>query len=140
MVGCPVNIVACHQEIANRAGTIPELHTFGYPADAIVPDTFEVNLPESINLDETYGRGKVLVTTTANLMVGRKQDRSSTERLLRYFTPGERDLVAAIERGDAHTCDWFNVPSVVFAVFPVGGVEYLGAHLTITYVGSREGT
>ena len=132
-----MNLADVMEQISDQAATISGLNCFPYPPDSISPPTFEVNLPESIDFDQTYVRGTDAVTLTANVLVGRASHRAAVLNLAPYVAgSGSSSIKAVLEAGTYTAFDTIHVSQVDFAIFPYGAVEYLGAQFTINITGS----
>lgn len=131
-----MNIVDVMQQISDRAGTIADLNCFPYPPDKLHPPAFEVNFPEPIDWDETYGGGKAKITLTANLLMGRQQDRSAWKNIGLYVGPsGAKSIKAVLESGTYTAFDTLLAKRIEFAIFPVAENRFLGAEFTLQITG-----
>lgn len=137
-----MNIYAVYVEVAEAVRSIPSLKAHPFPADAITPDAFEMNLPEHIDYlsmgDASVPRGKTRLSVGANLFVGRLGDREAARRLLQYTQDeGPRSIELTINSHKFDTCDFVKVVSSDFGQFPVGAVTYLGATFTLDIMGRK---
>lgn len=132
-----MNLADVLQELADQADTIVGLQCFAYPPDKVVPPTFYPNLPESIDFDETYQRGTDTLTLTADLLVGRANDRAAVAQLAPFVDgSGDASIKAVLEAGVYTTFHTIAVRSVEFGIFPVASISHLGGRFTIDITGS----
>lgn len=132
-----MNLADVMQQLADRADTIPGLRCFAYPPNKITPPAFEVDLPERVNFDGTYGRGLDFIRLTANVLVSRANDRASVVEIVPYIAgSGPKSIKEVLESGEYTAMDVVHIPECEFAIFPVAGNTYLGAQFTIDITGS----
>lgn len=131
-----MNLADVLQELADQADTITGIQCFAYPPDKVVPPTFYPNLPEQIDFDDTYQRGTDTLTLTADLLVGRSNDRAAVAQLAPYVSgSGEQSVKAVLEAGTYTAFNTIHVRSVEFGIFPVASVDHLGGRFTIDITG-----
>ncbi|HEV2784694.1 MAG TPA: hypothetical protein VGX25_35365 [Actinophytocola sp.] len=134
-----MNLVDVAQQLADRAKTLGQLNTFPHPADAIVPDALEIELPEEIDFDGTYGRGMDSVELTVNVLVGKIGDAASARRLMAYLSgSGPRSIKQVLETGNYTAMDEVHVSRARTAGISVAGQTYLGGQFTVQVVGQGE--
>jgi hypothetical protein len=134
-----MNLVDVAQQLADRAKTLGRLNTFPHPADAIVPDALEIELPDVIAFDSTYARGMDEIELTVNVLVGKIGDAASARRLMAYLSgSGPRSIKQVLETGNYTAMDSVHVTRAKTAGISVGGQIFLGGQFTVQVVGQGE--
>jgi len=128
-----MNLASLMQEIATRLGTVPGLRIHAQPPKTITPPAAIVSYPESVQYDQTYGRGMTRVEALKVwLVVGIVTDRAGRDSLSEYVSDeGEKSIKLCLEDYEGETWDDLTVASVEFDVVTIAGVDYMAAGLTI---------
>lgn len=127
-----MNLAPIMDEIAQRLKTIGGLRVSAQPPKSISPPAAIVSYPDSVDYDQTYGRGMTNVTgLKVWLVVGNVTDRSARDALAEYVSDtGPKSVKSALE-GAAAAWDDLHVVSAEFDVLTIAGVDYIAAGLTI---------
>lgn len=134
-----MDLAAVMQEIADQIDTIPELRTFGYPADSIQPPAAVVSYPEGITFDSTYARGMDEITLPVIVLVGRVSDRASRDQISAYANgSGAKSIKQVVESGTYTAFDTVRVVNAVFDIVSIASVDHLAATFSLDIAG--EGT
>lgn len=127
-------------EVAAVLGTIAGLRVTPQPPDSITPPAAWLEYPQSMDFDETYGRGVDRIPDwEVFVVVGPVTKRSARESVYQYASAtGSASLKTVLEAHAWTECDWLRVVSVEFGYTTVGAVDYVGArfHLDIAGQGS----
>jgi hypothetical protein len=124
-------------DLGAALGTITGLRVFPYWADKIVPPAAIVGFPESIDYDETMGRGADHLQLPVIVVVARRDGRSSRPRLTKYVAGTGTDSVkAAIEAYAATAYHSARVERVEFGTPTIAGVEHLAATFSVDVIGA----
>jgi hypothetical protein len=128
-------------DLGAALGTITGLRVFPYWADKIVPPAAIVGFPESIDYDETMGRGADHLQLPVIVVVARRDGRSARgRRLTKYVAGTGTDSVkAAIEAYAATAYHSARVERVEFGTATVAGVEHLSATFDVDVIGPGSG-
>lgn len=135
-----MNVQDVMDEIGEKLAAIPQLRVYPYNVDKIPPPGAIVGFPETIDYDETYGRGSDSLTVPVWVMVSRANAQSAGAQLAAYLDgSGERSVKAAVDRTNTNTyssCDTVTVTTAKIGAYTSGGVELIGAEFTVTVTGS----
>lgn len=102
-----------------------------------IPPAAYVSYPDSIDYDQTYGRGSDAMDLQAVLIVGQTVHRSTRRQLAAYCDGNGSESVKTVLEGFTYqTCDSVTVPSVDFDVVRLGAIDYMAAMFAIHVVGS----
>lgn len=131
MAACDVRAV--REGIETNLQAITGLRTTSIVPDNVSPPVAIVAFPESINYDDTFGRGADRLSVLVHVLVGKVSDRAANTALDAYLSGGEGGIKAAIEAditldGAARTC---RVVEAETNVMVVGAQEYLAATFTV---------
>lgn len=127
-------------EIAAVLDTIPQLNTFPYWAKKVPVPGVTVGLPESIEYDQTYGRGLDKMTVPLLVLVGLVSDRASAKELGAYMDgEGARSFKAVLNGHIWTSCDDVFVASCQPDTYSSGGVALLGAEFKVDVYGQGQG-
>jgi hypothetical protein len=134
-----VRLLAVTKEIAARAGRLPGVKAFHYPASSITPVAFEILLPDDHRTDLAFGSGVTEYLLYGNLYVAKNHDQGAYERLYEFVSDsGPLSVMEAVNDtgpGSYASCSTVNVAGVDYGVFPIAGVSYLGARFEIQVTG-----
>jgi hypothetical protein len=125
-------------EVARVLRRITGLRVTAYPPATVSPPAGYVSYPQSIDFDETYGRGEDRFVDLPIVLVASKvTDRTARDTVTAWAAgDGEKSVKAAMEAWPWRTCDDLTVTSVEFDVEMIAGVPYLAAMFKATVVGS----
>jgi hypothetical protein len=116
--------------------TIDGLRVFPYWADKITPPAAIVGFPESLDFDETMGRGLDRMDIPVIVLVARRDGRSTRGRLTRYVAgSGDESVKAAVEGYAATAYQSARVERVEFGAATVAGIEHLSATFSVDVIG-----
>ena len=124
-------------ELTARLDTITGLRCFGYPPATVVPPAAIVSYPESIEFDQTYGRGMDRISAWPVLIVvGKATDRSAREKVYGYAAAtGATSVKAVLESGTYTSFDTIRVVDASFDVVTIAGNDYISALFTLDIAG-----
>lgn len=118
-------------------GDITGLRVFDYPPETLSGPGGYVSYPESIDFDQTYGRGSDrIVGLPIVLLVGKATTRSARDTVSSWSGGGGELSVKA--RFEAHrwtSCDDLTIASVKFDTEEIGAIPYLAAIFTADAMG-----
>lgn len=123
-----MDLDAVMQEIATRLDTIAGLRVYGYPTDTVQPPAAVVGYPESIDFDQTYGRGVDTIALPVVVVVGKVYDRATRDALSKYCDGAGAASLKAVLEPDPHTAfNTVRVARVEFDVVTYNGIDYAAA-------------
>jgi hypothetical protein len=127
-------------EVASVLGQITGLRVFAYPAPTLTPPAGYVSYPQSIDFDETYGRGEDDFTDLPMVLLAGEATARPTRDVVAAWASGDgpKSVKRAMEAHTWTTCDDLTVTSCEFDVETIGGVPYLAAMFKATVVGPGE--
>lgn len=126
-------------ELGTQLETIDGLRVYRYPPDNVQVPAAVLDLPSSIQFDQTYGRGMDRLTLALDVLVGRVHDRSTRGLILPYFDgSGDRSIKQVTEAGTYTAFDSIRVDAAddPFAVWTFAAVEYLAGSFTLDIAGA----
>jgi hypothetical protein len=137
-----VNLADVQDEIAAQLSTIDGLRVTVDPPDKIQPPAAIVAMPDTLDFDQTYGRGSDRMALPVVVLVSGTVSRVARKTLAAYCDgSGAKSLKAVLEADDAGytAMDSIVVTGIEFDVYQNGGVDYPAAifNLDITGRGSR---
>lgn len=132
-----MNLARVMQEVADAVDEIGGLRTFGYPVGTLVAPGAIVTYPESIDYDQTYGRGLDKITGLPLwVLVGQVKDKAARDRAGEYAAgTGARSIKQRLEGRAWVSLDSLFVRQCRFDTVTEAGVDYLAALFTIDIVG-----
>lgn len=134
-----MNLVDVADQLAAAAGTVGGLRVYPRPGPRINSPALVVGLPESVEFDQTYGRGFDALSLVLFILVARTSDRAAGGELLAYLSgAGAKSIKAAVEAGEYTACDDVRVVSAAVGAITHDGVEYLGATFDIRIMGKGD--
>lgn len=125
----------------NGAATIEQvgiggLRTYAYPTDSIAVPAAVIAFPESLEYDQTYGRGSDRMTLPLHVLVGRVSDRTAQDDLGAFADgSGAESVKQVLENGSYTALDSLRVMDAQFGTFTVNGIDYLGATFRVDVFG-----
>jgi hypothetical protein len=135
-----MNLDAVMDEAATVLTEITGLRVFGYPEATITPPAGYVSYPQSVDFDETYGRGEDRFTDLPMVLLAGDPTQSRTRDTISAWASGDgpQSVKAHMESHTWTSCDDLTVTSCEFDVETIAGVPYLAAMFKATVVGSGE--
>lgn len=125
-------------EVAQVVREISGLQTvLAYPPEKIVPPAGYVSYPESIDFDQTYGRGEDRITNLPIVLLASKVTSSTARDTVAAWAAGDgpKSIKKHLDAHEWQTCDDLLVTECRFDVERIGGVNYLAAIFKATVVG-----
>jgi hypothetical protein len=134
-----MNVTDVSEELAAKLRQITNLRVTAYHPDKVnVPAAFP-DLPETVDYDQTYGRGLDAMTVPIIVMVGRVNDRASHEALQAYMDGfGPRSIKANVDSAagnDYISCHDVCVQSCTPMIYTSNGINYLAAEFPTRVIG-----
>lgn len=127
-------------EVAKVVQEITGLRVTGWPPQSLSAPAGFVSYPQSVDFDETYGRGSDQFTDLPIVLVAEKvTERSARDRVGGWASgDGSKSVKRAMEAHTWTTCDHVIVTSCEFDVETIAGTPYLAALFKATVVGPGE--
>jgi len=127
-------------EVAAALANITRLRVFAFPPQSLTPPAGYVSYPQSVDFDQTYGRGEDQITDLPIVLVGSKvTDRAARDLVAAWASgDGEQSVKAALEAWSWTSCDDLTVTSCEFDVETIAGTPYLAVMFKATAVGPGE--
>lgn len=131
---------AVMDEAAQVLSQISGLRVTAYPPESLSAPAGYLSYPQSIDFDETYGRGEDRFTDLPMVLVADKVTvRSARDRVAAWAAgDGPQSVKRAMEAHTWTSCDDLTVTSCEFDVETIAGVPYLAAMFKATVVGPGE--
>jgi hypothetical protein len=131
---------AVMDEAAKVLSGITGLRVAAYPAPTVTPPAGYVSYPQSIDLDETFGRGEDRFTDLPMVLLAGDPTESRTRDTIAAWASGSgpQSVKAHMEAHAWTSCDDLTVTQVEFDVETIAGVPYLAAMFKATVVGPGE--
>lgn len=135
-----MDLGAVMDEVATALTQITGLNVFAYPVGTLTAPAGYVSYPQSIDFDETYGRGSDRFTDLPIvLVVGKPNEKSSRDKVAAWGSgDGPESLKRQMEEHTWTTCDDLTVTSCEFDLEMIAGNPYLAAMFKATVVGPGE--
>jgi hypothetical protein len=135
-----VKLDAVMDEAAAVLRQISGVNVFAYPPGSLTAPAGYVSYPQSIDFDETYGRGEDRFTDLPLvLLAGKATDRAARDTVTAWVAgDGPKSVKARMEAHAWESCDDLTVTSCEFDVEMIAGVPYLAAMFKATVVGAGE--
>jgi hypothetical protein len=135
-----MNLATVADEVATVLDTIAGLRVTGHPPASISPPAGWVDYPQSLDFDETYGRGMDRIRDwQVFVVVGRATERTARDRVYEYASAtGSKSVKAVLEAHTYTSLATLRVASAEFGFVDVAGVDYVGVtfHLDIAAQGT----
>lgn len=127
-------------EVAGVISELSGLNVHPWPVPTLTPPAGYVSYPQSIDYDQTYGRGEDGMTDLPIVLVAGDPTEKSTRDLVTAWSDGDgpTSLKRAFEAHTWTSCDHVQVVSVEFDIETIGGVPYLCALFKASVTGSGE--
>ncbi len=132
-----MNLAAVMDEIAQVVGRIARLNLTAWPAASITPPAGYVSYPQSIDFDESYGRGEDRFTGLPITLLAQSVTERSARDLAAKWAAGDgaQSVKAHMEAHSWKTCDDVTVTSCEFDIEKIGAASYLAVTFRATVVG-----
>lgn len=127
-------------EVAQTLAQITGLRVLDYPPEGLSPPAGYVSYPQSINFDETYGRGEDRFTDLPIVLVASNVTTRAARDTASGWSSGDgpKSVKRAMEAHTWTTCDDLTVTSVEFDIERFAGGPYLAVMFKATVVGPGE--
>jgi hypothetical protein len=125
-------------QVALAFGEITGLNAYAWPKAKISPPAVVLTYPESVDYDQTYGRGEDMITDLpVQVIIGRPTDRDTREKAAQYADGDGPASVKTYVEGYAYTaCDDVQVVRAEFEVVSIGEIPYLAVTFSCNVTGS----
>lgn len=135
-----MNLGDVMDELARAMTAITGVTVHPFPPGSISGPTAYVAYPQSVNYDQSYGRGEDEIADLPVVFLRpRPTDQSTRDQAAKWASgSGEQSVKAAAEAWDWKTCDDLTINSVEFDVWEVAGVPYLALMFVTTVSGPGE--
>ena len=131
-----MNLADVMDQVGERADTIAGLRVFRYPPPKLTPPGAWVDYPDTVEFDQTYGRGLDRMTLPFVVVVGKVSDRAAQNQLGAYCDgDGEKSIKAVLESGSYTAFDELHVRKIEFDPMTVAANVYMGALFTLDISG-----
>ena len=125
-----MNVHDVMTEVATALATIGTLtgRTYPYNANRVTPPAAVVDLPESVDYDQTYGRGADMIKLPFFVVISNINDATASTALGGYLSGSGATSVKQHVEAYAYTaCDSVVVTHAEVAVMTIAASQYLGA-------------
>jgi hypothetical protein len=135
-----MNLDDVMDEVAAVLAQISGLRVHAYPPDSLTDPAGYVSYPQSVDFDQTYGRGEDQFTDLPMVLVAsRVTDRAARTTVSRWAAgSGAQSVKAHMEAHTWQSCDDLTVTSCEFDIETIAGQPYLAAVFKATVVGPGE--
>lgn len=125
-------------EIGLVVGQLTGLEAFSWPAADVPGQAVLVSYPESIDFDQTYGRGEDTITDLPVMVViGQPTERETREQAAKWTDgDGVTSVKTVLEAHTWQSCDDVQVVDAKFVVIAIAGVPYLSIMFSCNITGS----
>lgn len=132
-----MDLNAVMDEIGARLEAIDELNVFDYPVATVMPPAAILSYPDSIDYDQTGGRGMDVIRDLPLIIVdGKANEREARDRIAAYTAgTGPRSVKAILESGTYASCTDVHVKNAEFDVIKIGSIDYIAALFTLDIAG-----
>jgi hypothetical protein len=132
-----MNLTDVMDEVAAAVDEITGLRMFAYPPGSLVAPAGAVSYPDSIDYDQTYGRGVDRISALPVIVVvGKATERAARNSVSAYTAGGgDRSVKAHLEGRAWTSCDDVSVTTARFDVYTIAGVDYLAALFSLDIIG-----
>ncbi len=134
-----VNLAETMDEIGERLEEIETLRTkpWGPVKSAQALPLAIVHLPETIDPDQTYGRGMDSMEISVTIVVGYNSDRIARDQLSAFCSGvGDKSVILKLRNTVWHTCHTVSVGRIRFGTMKINGKDLIGAAFTLNVTGS----
>lgn len=132
-----MDLYAVAEEIRTTLATITGLRVPPWGIEAVQVPAALVTLPEQVDFDETYGRGKDRYPDLqVVILVGVPEERASLKALAAYVAgSGAKSVKAVLEARTWTTCESVRAVSCDFPRATYAGTPYLAAAFHLDIIG-----
>lgn len=132
-----MDLEAVSEEIRTALGGITGLRVPVWGVGEVQAPAAVVTLPESVDFDETYGRGKDRYPDLqVVVLVGSPEERASIKALAKYVAgSGAKSIKAVLEAYTWTTCESVRVTGADFPRATFAGTPYLAAAFHLDIIG-----
>lgn len=132
-----MDLYAVAEEIRTTLATITGLRVPPWGVEAVQVPAALVTLPEQVDFDETYGRGKDRYPDLqVVILVGVPEERASLKALAAYVAgSGAKSVKAVLEARAWTTCESVRAVSCDFPRATYAGTPYLAAAFHLDIIG-----
>lgn len=124
------------QEIADVAGKVPGLHTYGWPTDEATPPAAWPTYPTKMDPLAAFRQGTVRWECGLWVAVGRVWDRATRDQLSDFTADdGPQSIVAQILAHDWQACSYATPGEWVIDAINLAGVDLMAALLPLDIAG-----
>ncbi|GIH07497.1 hypothetical protein Rhe02_55640 [Rhizocola hellebori] len=129
MGGSLMDLASVMDELAVRLRSISGLQVFEWPVSPVTPPAALLTYPDSIDFDETYGRGMDRMRALPLVVIGGKPTTIDARNMLSALTAGsgERSIKAVLESGTYTAFDEIRVAKWEFDVIEIAANPYMAA-------------
>jgi len=133
----PIRLADVMKEVAEALNEITGLRVTDYPPENLHPPAGYVSYPESIDYDESYGRGEDRFTGLPIVLLTSSVTTTAARDMASGWSSGDgpKSVKRAMEARSWTTCDDLTVTSVEFGIERFAGGEYLAVMFKATVVG-----
>lgn len=130
-----MNIATVLSQLASQLATITGLQVYTYPPDSITAPAAAM-WPETIDYDQTYGRGVDRMTVHLRVLTGRIDDETAWSKVAEWASgSGTGSVKTVLESGTYSAFDYVHVVDAAFGEFTSAGISYLAAQFTLDIAG-----
>lgn len=108
-----------------------------YPPAKITPPAAIIAFPDSVDFDQTYGRGMDRITIPVIVVAGNVSVRAARDRIVAFCNgSGSKSVKTALDGGTYTACDTVTVNSAELDIFTMSGIDYISATFEVDVTGS----
>lgn len=135
-----MNLSAVMEEIADKLGKFTGINIFDYPTDSISTPAGIISYPESIDYDQTYGRGEDIFRSLPVYMVTDRADSKSARiQAGKWTNPvGNESVKKYLDNASYNSCDDIQVVNATFDIVTIAGIDYLAVVFILDVTGEGE--
>lgn len=128
------------EEIGDKLKAFTGHNIFDYPIDSVTPPAGIVSYPESIQYDQTYGRGEdVFVGLPVYMVTGRVDSKDARNQVSEWTDPTSgRSVKRYLDTESYNYCDSIQVVSATFDVMTIANIDYLVVIFELNVSGEGE--
>lgn len=132
-----MNLNDVMDEVGQAMESITGLRVFPFPGASITPPAGYVSYPQSVDYDETYGRGVDQITDLSIVLLAGDVYTKQARDLVAEWASGNgpKSVKKAIESWPWSSCDDVTITSCEFDGETISGVLYLAANFKATITG-----
>lgn len=125
-------------EIGLVVAQLVKLEAFAWPVADLPGRSVIVSYPESVDFDQTYGRGEDTITDLpVSVLIGEPTERTTRDEAAKWADgDGVTSVKRTLEDHAWQSCDDVQVVRAEFDVMPVGGIPWLAVTFSCNITGS----